>query len=383
MIKWLILASVVFFNSVALASAPTTTADYKELFKDAFPVLDDTVSRMDKHDSLPDSAFFSEDKEDNDQDINDLVDEALKMFHLSNLNVYRYEVHELEAGIADEQANINEYRRQKITAPKESMLGMDNIPLIRTTVTGYERKIVDAEEKIVLFRQRIIEVKQRFAKALAEIGINVTDDQLEIWFGSISGDDLINMRVVYDNIKAMAIELQGLTQKSGEDLVAAKRYYGMFVVLYKVVVHMQETFIKKVEGDYIPHMEKYQAEALHNIKQANRGIEQKLGDRGILENNIKTNKLTQKAARLYIKILKSQANKVHVARKKAHGELFVATNTYKTVSLSHSVVSMIKVGLKQFDALLNMQAPDMVKFENKALKEEFMKLTERYKSGSP
>ena len=44
---------------------------------------------------------------------------------------------------------------------------------------------------------------------------------------------------------------------------------------------------------------------------------------------------------------------------------------------------MIKVGLKQFDALVNMQAPDMVKFENKALKEEFMKLTERYKSGSP
>ena len=379
MIKWLILASVVFFNPVTLAS----TADYKDLFKDAFPVLDDTVSLMDKHDSLPDSAFFSEDKEDNDQDINDLVDEALKMFHLSNLNVYRDEVHDLEAQIADEKANINEYRRKQIPAPEESMLGMDNIPLIRTTVTGYKRKIVDAQAKIEQYRQRITEVKQRFAKALEEIGIKVTDDQLEIWFGSISGDDLINMRVVYDNIKAMAVELQGLTQKSGEDLVAAKRYYGMFVVLYKVVVHMQATFIKKVEGDYIPHMEKYQAEALHNIKQANRGIELKLGDRGILESNIKTNKLTQKAARLYIKILKSQADKVHVARKKAKGELFVATNTYKTVSLSHSVVSMIKVGLKQFDALVNMQAPDMVKFENKALKEEFMKLTERYKSGSP
>ncbi|MCJ8268839.1 MAG: hypothetical protein MJK04_05480, partial [Psychrosphaera sp.] len=162
MIKWLILASVVFFNPVALASA----ADYKELFKDAFPVLDDTVSLMDKHDSLPDSAFFSEDKEDNEQDINDLVDEALKMFHLSNLNVYRDEVHDLEAQIADEKANINEYRRKQITAPEESMLGMDNIPLIRTTVTGYKRKIVDAQEKIVIYRQRIVEVKQRFAKAL-------------------------------------------------------------------------------------------------------------------------------------------------------------------------------------------------------------------------
>jgi len=68
------------------------------------------------------------------------------------------------------------------------------------------------------------------------------------------------------------------------------------------------------------------------------------------------------------------------SKKEAKENLAVSINTYKTVSLSGSVVSMIRSGLKQFDALSKIQAPDMVKFENRELREEFNKLTERFKN---
>ena len=55
----------------------------------------------------------------------------------------------------------------------------------------------------------------------------------------------------------------------------------------------------------------------------------------------------------------------------------IAINTYKTVKLSSSVTNLIRNGLKTFDTLSKLQVPDITRFENKEMQEEFRKLTVR------
>ena len=55
----------------------------------------------------------------------------------------------------------------------------------------------------------------------------------------------------------------------------------------------------------------------------------------------------------------------------------MAINTYKTVKLSSMVSALINNGLKTFDTLSKLQIPDMAKFENKEIQEQFRKLTLR------
>ena len=47
--------------------------------------------------------------------------------------------------------------------------------------------------------------------------------------------------------------------------------------------------------------------------------------------------------------------------------------------MSSNVVDLLRQGTREFDALMNLQSPEMTKFENKELETEFKKLTERYK----
>lgn len=51
----------------------------------------------------------------------------------------------------------------------------------------------------------------------------VTDDSLDALLESVSGDDLINMGVVFKNVKTVTTQLEKLTNQSGEHLDMAQR----------------------------------------------------------------------------------------------------------------------------------------------------------------
>jgi len=47
------------------------------------------------------------------------------------------------------------------------------------------------------------------------------------------------------------------------------------------------------------------------------------------------------------------------------------------VSLSSSVVTMLREGASTFDRLISLQMPDIREFQNEAIREEFRNLTQR------
>ena len=97
----------------------------------------------------------------------------------------------------------------------------------------------------------------------------------------------------------------------------------------------------------------------------------------ILKSNIAASKITIKAVNLYLKIVNSQQGKIKKALRISIEQEKVAINTYKTVKLSSMVSALINNGLKTFDTLSKLQIPDMAKFENKEIQEQFRKLTLR------
>ena len=80
---------------------------------------------------------------------------------------------------------------------------------------------------------------------------------------------------------------------------------------------------------------------------------------------------------MYLDIVNSQQRKIKKALKISKEQEKVAINTYKTVKLSSMVSALINNGLKTFDTLSKLQIPDMAKFENKEIQEQFRKLTLR------
>ena len=201
-------------------------------------------------------------------------------------------------------------------------------------------------------------------------------EQLKVWLSSAIGDDIISMSVVFSHIKDITLQLEELTATSGENLSYAKKYYGMVVMLHKLIVYMQNRFIADVENNIKPKLRQFNKEANTNLKEAKKLYRNDVNNQ-VLKSNIDANNLTIKAINLYLDIVNSQQRKIKKALKISKEQEKVAINTYKTVKLSSMVSALINNGLKTFDTLSKLQIPDMAKFENKEIQEQFRKLTLR------
>ena len=201
-------------------------------------------------------------------------------------------------------------------------------------------------------------------------------EQLKVWLSSAIGDDIISMSVVFSHIKDITLQLEELTATSGENLSYAKKYYGMVVMIHKLIVYMQNRFIEDVENNIKPKLREFNKEANSNMKEAKKLYRNDTNNQ-VLESNIEANKLTIKAINLYLDIVNSQQRKIKKALRISKEQEKVAINTYKTVKLSSMVSALINNGLKTFDTLSKLQIPDMAKFENKEIQEQFRKLTLR------
>ena len=184
------------------------------------------------------------------------------------------------------------------------------------------------------------------------------------------------MSVVFSHIKDITLQLEELTATSGENLSYAKKYYGMVVMLHKLIVYMQNRFIADVENNIKPKLRQFNKEANTNLKEAKK-LYRNDNNNQVLKSNIDANNLTIKAINLYLDIVNSQQRKIKKALKISKEQEKVAINTYKTVKLSSLVSALINNGLKTFDTLSKLQIPDMAKFENKEIQEQFRKLTLR------
>ena len=355
--------------------------------EEVIDTLEESIVFLDEEINLPDDSFFGKDKDDVREEIDDFLDELFVMLELSKVVELRETYGEIEKKIDSENNKLSELKREQVFAPAESESSLSKIvpdskytdsikEFIAETKGDYEKIIQIKKKNIKGYENELDKIAVGISEALYEKNITMDPEQLKVWLSSAIGDDILSMSVVFSHIKDITIQLEELTASSGENLAYAKKYYGMVVMLHKLIVYMQKRFIADVDNNIKPKLRQFSKEANLNLKEA-RKLYRKNKNNQILKSNIDASKITIKAINLYLKIVNSQQGKIKKALRISKEQEKVAINTYKTVKLSSMVSALINNGLKTFDTLSKLQIPDMAKFENKEIQEQFRKLTLR------
>ncbi|MEM6469048.1 MAG: hypothetical protein AAF802_05715 [Planctomycetota bacterium] len=368
-------------------AAEVSEASYRQrigqLLENVMPTLEETRELVDQHADLPDDSAipFKLDKRSNSAAINELLDEAIVALSVSEVSDFRTRIRDANQSIVDSQKKIADYRRKRLSAtPAKDQSRLDRVNPFELSKEAIDELIEDEESSIKARRDELKNLKITFAEELAKIGVEVDEQGVEALLSSVSGDDIITMAVVFDNIKQLTTQLQTLTEESDEALETSKRYYGMYVVMVHVMDRIQKTFIRDVDEKHIPKLNEFIAKADENIRQAKKLIEVDGGDPKVLQGNIKSNDVTRKTAALYINYLKQNAKLIAQENRLAEKNLATAINTYDTVKLSSDVAALMRSGRQEFETLMRLRVPSLREFGNNEIRKEFQRMTGRLRS---
>ena len=340
---------------------------FARVWEDIVPRLEETRQLEDQEQDLPEQAWFRRDRDDNREDINDLLDESIEILAVSPSNRYRSRIRELEQSIREAQEKIADYRRRRVAAPQEALL--------EKTVEDYEQAIAEQSAQIAAYRSQLQGVQNELARELRAQGLEISGEQLDFLLSTVVGDDLLTLGVAFDNVKAITSQLEQLMVESQEDLNSARRYYGMYTVLLKVLVRLHQQVIDGVNQRYLVEIDAIIAATQELLEETRRLQRRSPGNQQALAANIEAQRLTLQTAAFYRDYLIEQAGDVMRARDSLIQDLAVAENTYETVKVSGELVALMKSSQHLLEALMNRQVPPLRTFENVAMKREFEKLT--------
>lgn len=332
---------------------------------------------------LPESTWFFRDKKRANSDVDSAIDDIIRLLDAPQLAKLKLDYRKLEKLIDEEKVEISKLKEARIFAPIEDATLLTRVTPTQTlkrltanTRGDYDILIEHHEKNLQGYQENLTGLLLQKQSLFAAMGIELDAEQLEVWLSSVVGDDVLTMTIVFNSIKQVTQQLEILTNASGENIQSARRYYGMVVILHRLMLKMQHAFISKVDSDYLPKLDAFKKEANSLISES-RGLLVRGGNAETLHSNIQSNQATIQAIDLYSAILRSQRNKVFEAMQRSEREYEVAENTYKTVSLSSQVLHLVKQGSNTFQALTKLQIPDSQPFQNTEMKEQFKKLSIR------
>lgn len=378
MISVFVLLVLGFVSNVGLAQTEEVQrqedAELSRFFEDAHEALDDALTMFDDAQTRPgedDLAFYdflSRTKESQERKVEGYLDVAGEALGISSISDRRNRISEMRDTIAQRRRDITVYQRKRISAP------VSTYNPLGVTKSGYDKKIKTAKDDILQAEQTIEVEKERLVKDLNRIGMKLDPKSIDNLLESITGDEFVRVSIIFDNAKRFAAELEKLTNESGEDLEAAKKYYGMYLMLLKTVSQLQEKFVDNVDNEYYPKLDQFAKQAKKNIAEARKAIRLG-GDETVLRNNITSNQLTYDAAMFYKEGLAHQKHQMMMANLETKKNILTAANTYKTVALSKDVAALLAVSRRAFDAISGLSVPDLRPFENDKMKEAFSEMT--------
>ena len=249
-------------------------------------VLESSVEELNDKINLPKDSIIGKDKQDAEENIDELLDDILEILEISEASKIKEQYRTVENLIQEERDEISGLKEKRMFAKKKKDDSFSNLvpdaskllpdsslkesiqSLTATTKSDYDQIIKNKNENIVAYQEELALLRENLSNELEKKDINISPEQLEVWLSSVVGDDIISMNVIFQNVKQVTQQLQELTQETNENLEFARKYYGMVVILNRIIVKMQEKFIFKVEFKIIPQLKEYESDALSNIKDA-------------------------------------------------------------------------------------------------------------------
>ena len=356
----------------------------RDAFRRTLPYLEKATTLFGEHDALPESKWFGRDQVSNRADINELLDSTIKVLGVSEVGDCRGRIREIEDRIEGANASISEYREKRISAPRavESTSRIDRYNPFYSTKEDYVKLITEAETQIAEDEEETARLRREFGESLRATGIEVSDEAADSLLETVSGDDFISMCVIFDNLKLIALLLHKLTDEGNENPETAKRYYGMYVIIAKVLDRVQTQYVQTIRTRYIPELDRLAKKAGSNISEARTLIRSERGDKDALGSNIAANTVTINAANYYVDYLEEMGELIEQQHDETQQILATAINTYKTVNVSVNVSELIINGSKSLDRLMKLRMPKLRAFNNEILRKEYQRLNARIRNAS-
>lgn len=340
--------------------------------------LNDTLKLREKQETLPPSSWlpFREDQQTNGKKIDELLDRALVILSAGDAGNARTQAIMLRNRIAALRVELDNLRNEKINAPESSYM------FWKTTKDKADKKISALESELASCENELKATSSRLATELRKIGLELTEAQTDILLNSVTGEDILQNTIIFDNVKAVVTKLEELSQNDTNTLEITRRYTGMYLVLNDLLIHTQEELIRKINGEYKPRLQEITAEAesVRKVAQKNSNDNSYTpAQRKSFALNAESNTATIEAAALYGELLDSQKLAIMDSISILRRNRDLAENTYKTVRSSGELRGLIHSGLSAFDAVSVLSMPELKIFENGAMRAEFDEINRRLK----
>jgi hypothetical protein len=346
---------------------------FPQVWQGVVPKLQETLVLEDRRETLPESAWFGADRASNQAEIDELLDQAVAILSTSPVQRFRERIRTIQGEIDSARAALADYRQRRVAAPTEST--------VKRTVADYDRLIAEQEAQIRHLNGELTRVKREFAAAVRQLGVELSDEQVEFLLSTVVGDNMVDLGILFDNVKAVTGQLEKLVAESGEDLASARRYYGMYVVLLRALARMHQRIQEAIGEQYIPQINAIITRA-EQLTGETRELQRRAPAKaGLLAANLEAQRLTIEAAGVYRQYLSEQKAQVAKAQQELDKDIAAAWNTYETVRVSGELVGLVRSSQQLLEGLMNRQVPALRPFENLELRREFEKLTEQLRRG--
>mgnify|MGYP000989862092 FL=1 len=363
-------------SSVFAASEDSLPSYLVEKWGSLTGTLSDALSLRDRQEKLPASAWFGADRTSNARKIDELLDRALEILVQGQAGDLRRQALELRTEIPKLRLEADGLRNRRISAPESSRL-----PWVRTRAKIDER-LSELDGEIADRERALSAVNAQLAEALRGLGLQLDDRQIDILLSSVTGDDLLQNAVVFANVRVVVEKLAELSREDRDNLEVNRRYSGLYLVLNDLLIHTQEELVRRIDGEYKPRLveigreaEALRREALAKASQTGYSDAQKKS----FALNAESNAMTLRVAELYMQLLDSQRKGIldNLADLRRNRDL--AENTYRTVRSSGDLRNLIRSGLELFDSIHALAMPEILPFENEAIRREFEEINKRLK----
>lgn len=361
------------FIMALLSAWPLCAAEGKDLFPRVYERVDKFLELSARYDKAEEDSWlpkpFTDTKSSVSGEINKLLDSVLQTLGDDRLVRLKKEINALSAANGVLAERIGDLTMRRLAAPEDTK----KYEIWKSSADEISEKIERAREEIAANENKIQENKRLIQRLLAESGLKMTDAEVDSLLKTVTGDDVIEATAVLKNVHSIVFRLQGMMTAEDENIHLAKKYYGLYLLATRAYARQLELFAESIEAQYLPRLGEIRADN----KKLMAETKALAGKDSRYEGNLAAQMITEKAAAKYEEVLKNQKIKIEKRRAEVAGILAYAENTYKTVTLAHSLFSTMNEGLASYEALMSLTMIEAVPFENKDLELKFQELTQK------
>ena len=227
--------------------------------------------------------------------INQLLDKAIEILASEEVKIFRHKNETLKQTLRNLQFELDKLQNQQLSAKGR------NLEIIT-------KRIAEIEQQIPMTQQAIKDSKIAMIETLQKTELKLTASQWNHLFSFVTGDDYLQNATIFASVKTVMEQLASLMRKNQGNIEIENRYLGIRIVLYDLLIYIYGDFITKIDGLYIPQLNKILTEAEGTYKLSLEARDRYSTDRNkkAAQRAVQTTEKLLKAGKLYFDVLKRQ-----------------------------------------------------------------------------